>query len=102
MVQIEEEPEEAKWKQVHFEPKVGQPSVHALKKQGNAKGKGKILQEPRIIEIHSDNDSVGEPAKFLRELPHTYLPNWTPIPMGWARSTLLQCCHCNRDLVTLW
>ena len=71
MVQIEEEPEEAEHKQVCFGPEVGQPGVYTLKKQGSAKGKGKVPQELRIIEIHSDDDSTGEPAKFLRELlPH--------------------------------
>ena len=35
MVQIEEEPEEAKQKQICFEPEVGQPGVYALKKQGS-------------------------------------------------------------------
>ena len=69
MVQIEEEPEEAEHKQVHFRPEVGQPGIYALKKQGSAKGKGKVPQEPRIIEIHLDDNSMGEPAKFLRELP---------------------------------
>ena len=68
-VHIEEEPDADVPKKVRFEPEVGQPGVYALKKQSGSKGKAKEPQEPRIIEIQSDDASEAEATRFLREIP---------------------------------
>ena len=68
-IHIEEEPEVEAPKKVRFEPEVGQPGVYALKKQSGSKGKAKEPQEPRIIEIQSDDASNAEATRFLREIP---------------------------------
>ena len=68
-VHIEEELDADVPKKVCFEPEVGQPGVYALKKQSSSKGKAKEPQEPRIIEIQSDNANEAEATRFLREIP---------------------------------
>ena len=57
-------------KVVRFEPQLGQPGVYAYtRKQNSAKGKAKEATPPRIVEIHSEDDSEAEPTKFTREFP---------------------------------
>ena len=68
-VHIEEESDVDAPKKVRFEPEIGQPGVYALKKQSSSKGKAKEPQEPRIIEIQSDDVSEAEVTRFLREIP---------------------------------
>jgi hypothetical protein len=68
LIQAEAEPSKQN-KVTRFEPELGQPGVYAYRKQSSSKGKAKEAAPPRIVEIHSEDDSAAEPTRFTNEFP---------------------------------
>jgi hypothetical protein len=68
LIQAEAEPSKQN-KVTRFEPELGQPGVYAYRKQSSSKGKAKEAAPPRIVEIHSEDDSTAEPTRFTNEFP---------------------------------
>jgi hypothetical protein len=68
LIQAEAEPSKQN-KVTRFEPELGQPGVYAYRKQSSSKGKAKEAAPPRIVEIHSEDDSAAEPTRFTNKFP---------------------------------